>query len=31
MYPARVVALQYGADWDKYTARVPYKIVPYIF
>lgn len=22
---------KYGADWDKYTARVPYKIFPYIY
>mmetsp|Transcript_20915 Transcript_20915/g.54362 ORF Transcript_20915/g.54362 Transcript_20915/m.54362 type:complete len:478 (+) Transcript_20915:34-1467(+) len=22
---------KYGADWEKYTSRVPYKIVPYVF
>lgn len=23
--------LKYGADWDTYCAKVPYKIVPYIY
>eukprot|EP00035_Acanthoeca_spectabilis_P039834 m.65404 g.65404 ORF g.65404 m.65404 type:complete len:518 (-) comp9758_c0_seq1:2837-4390(-) len=22
---------KYGSDWDKYTERVPYKILPYVF